>query len=155
MESDNSSDKEDIKQIRNNLSDIKKNEENIKSSDNEEEIGKKSDAEYGDDDIEEDIDWDDMTPEKSYEILSKKNDPKDVERRRKEVRGVVTRVYTTTIRKKRKTIDKNNYINRKINYICSFEKIYAKYKTGKCIRILLIDRFWKQNHFTVRCIRAN
>jgi len=149
MESDNSSDKEDIKQTKDNLSDIKKNEENIKSSDNEEEIGKKSDAEYGDDDIEEDIDWDNMTPEKAYEILAKKypipytdwNDPKDIERRRKEVRGVVTRVYTTTIRKKRKTIDKNNYINRKINYICSFEKIYAKYKTGKCIPLSSNDYY--------------
>ena len=85
---DNPSDKEDIKQTKDNLSDIKKNEENIKNSDNEEEIGEKADAEYSDDDIEEDIDWDNMTPEKAYEILAKKypipytdwNDPKDVER---------------------------------------------------------------------------
>ena len=88
MESDNPSDKEDIKQTKDNLSDIKKNEENIKNSDNEKEIGEKADAEYSDDDIEEDIDLDNMTPEKAFEILSKKypipytdwKDPKDVER---------------------------------------------------------------------------
>ena len=85
---DNPSDKEDIKQTKDNLSDIKKNEENIKNSDNEEEMGEKADAENSDDDIEEDIDWDNTTPEKAYEILAKKypipytdwNDPKDVER---------------------------------------------------------------------------
>ena len=36
---DNPSDKEDIKQTKDNLSDIKKNEENIKNSDNEEGMG--------------------------------------------------------------------------------------------------------------------
>ena len=151
MESDNSSDKEDIKQIKDNLSDIKKNEENIKSSDNEKEIENKADAECSDDDIEE-IDWDtlyNMTPEKAYEILAKRypipytdwNDPKDVERRRKEVRGIATRVYASTIRKIRKTIERNNYINRKINRICSFEKLYAKYETGKCIPLSSNDYY--------------
>ena len=95
MESDNPSDKEDIKQTRDNLSDVKKHEEDIKNSDNEEGIGEKADAECSDDDIEE-IDWDtldNMTPEKEYEILVKKypipytdwNDPKDVERRQKDI----------------------------------------------------------------------
>ena len=37
----NTSDKEDIKQTNDNLSDVKKNEEDIKNSDNEEEIGEK------------------------------------------------------------------------------------------------------------------
>ena len=94
MESDNPSDKEDVKQIEDNLSDVKKNEENIKNSDNEGEIKNKSDAECSDDDIAEDIDWDNMTAEKAYEILAKKypipytdwNDPKDVEREDKRLR---------------------------------------------------------------------
>ena len=91
MESDNPSDKEDIKQTKDNLSDVKKNKEYIKNSNNKEEIVKKGNSEYSDDDIKKDIDWDNTTPEKAYEILSKKypipytdwNDPKDVERRQK------------------------------------------------------------------------
>ena len=98
-------------------------------------------AEYSDDDIKLDIDWHNMNPEKAYEILAKKypipytdwNDPEDVERRRKEVRGIATKVYASTIYKIRKAKDKNNYIYHKINCICSFEKLYEKYYSGKRI----------------------
>ena len=106
-------------------------------------------AEYSDDDIKLDIDWHNMKPEKAYEILAKKypipytdwNDPEDVERRMKEARGIATKVYASTIYKIRKTKDKNNYINHKINRICSFEKLYEKYYSGKCIPLFENDYY--------------
>ena len=138
MESDNPSDKEDIKQTKDNLSDIKKNEENIKSSDNEEEIENKADAECSDDDIEK-IDWDtlyNMTPEKAYEILAKKyyipytdwDDPKDVEKRRKEIeeefRVDLQRGSEISDADLQRVVDHNCYI---IKGNCCFEKLYARY----------------------------
>ena len=138
MESDNPSDKEDIKQTRDNLSDVKKIEEDIKNSDNEEGIGEKADAECSDDDIEE-IDWDtldNMTPEKEYEILVKKypipytdwNDPKDVERRQKDIekefRIDLQRSSKVSDADLERVVNNNCYI---IKDNCSFEKLYAKY----------------------------
>ena len=38
---------------------------------NKEEIVKKGNSEYSDDDIKKDIDWDNTTPEKAYEIYLK------------------------------------------------------------------------------------
>lgn len=139
MESDNPSDKEDIKQTKDNLSDAKKNKEDINNSDNDEKIGEKEEAEYSDDDIVENIEWDKikyMTPKKAYEILDKKypipytdwKDPKDVERRRKEIekefRVELQRESTVSDEDIQRVIDHNYYI---IEDNCSFEKLYAKY----------------------------
>ena len=63
------------------------------------------------------------------------NDPKDVERRRKEVLEVTTRVYVSMIHKILNTMIKTCYINRKIDCIWIFEKMYAKYTNVKYIPI--------------------
>ena len=80
-----------------------------------------------------------MTPEKAYEILDKKypipytdwNDPKDVERRQKEIemefRNDLKTAFKISNADFKSAVD-NNYCIIKDN--CAFEKLYAKY-TGR------------------------
>ena len=77
-----------------------------------------------------------MTAEKAYEILAKKypipytdwNNPKDVERRRKEIekefRVDLQRISRVSDTKLQSIVDDNCYI---IKDNCCFEKLYAKY----------------------------
>ena len=74
--------------------------------------------EYNLDYFEENIDYDDMTSEKEYQIVAKElpipytdwNDSKDVDKRRRELRKIVIKLYESTIHKIYKIWDKNKYI---------------------------------------------
>ena len=86
-----------------------------------------------------------MTPEKAYEILDKKypipytdwNDPKDVERRRKEIenelRADFQREHELSDADLQKVVDHNCYI---IKDNCYFEHLYAKYAGSTKVTVL-------------------